>query len=96
MSYALTIRPAAEADIREAALWYESQRIGLSEDFFDDLIATMTYLESAPLSFARVGARFRQVPMSRFPFLLIYEILNANEVVLLAVFHTSRDPELKP
>jgi plasmid stabilization system protein ParE len=96
MSYRVTIRPSAESDILNASLWYESQRPGLAEEFLDDLISTMMYLEYAPLSFTAFGSRFRQIPMARFPYVLVYELFSADEVVILAVFHTSRDPKQKP
>ena len=33
MNYQLNIRPKAEADVVEAALWYEQQNPGLGEKF---------------------------------------------------------------
>ena len=33
----LEVRPAAAADIEEAALWYESQRPGLGSEFLEEL-----------------------------------------------------------
>jgi hypothetical protein len=37
MSYRLNIRPEAEADVMEAALWYEQRKPGLGEEFITDI-----------------------------------------------------------
>lgn len=37
MSFEVTFRPEAEADLEDAAVWYESQRTGLGHSFLDEV-----------------------------------------------------------
>ena len=37
MIYKVRIRPEAEKDLEEAAIWYESQREGLGDLFLDEV-----------------------------------------------------------
>jgi plasmid stabilization system protein ParE len=42
MSRRVIVRPLAESDLADAAAWYERERAGLSEKFFDDLNRTLS------------------------------------------------------
>jgi hypothetical protein len=48
VSCRVIIRPYAEADLREAWLWYESERAGLGEEFLMEIGAAIHRLEAAP------------------------------------------------
>ena len=44
--------------------------------------------------FGKVKKNFRQAALKRFPFVIVYEIIKT-EVVVFAVFHTSKNPKGK-
>ena len=48
MKWRLVIRPRAEADLREARDWYESQRVGLGTDFLAEIDTTIQILMRDP------------------------------------------------
>jgi toxin ParE1/3/4 len=91
--YRLTIRPEAEAELRDAALWYEEQSQGLGREFLRAFRASTAPLRRNPLLYQRVVDEARRVLLRRFPYAVIYEI-HGSEVVVLACIHCARDPEL--
>jgi toxin ParE1/3/4 len=76
------VRPGAEADIREAALWYESRRPGLGGDFTLRLDALLERIVHAPLQFPEIGSGVRRAVLQRFPY-AIYFVVAATPVVVL-------------
>lgn len=60
------VRPGAQADIREAALWYESRRPGLGSEFTLRFDALVERIAQNPLQFPEIGSGF----LTRFILLL--------------------------
>lgn len=85
------VRPAAQADIREAALWYESQRPGLGSEFTLRFDALVERIAQNPLQFPEIGSGVRRALLQRFPY-AIYFVVAACPVVM-AVLHQSRHPD---
>jgi hypothetical protein len=79
---------------KEAFDWYELQKTGLGEEFLDELDKLYHKLETHPEYFGKVKRSFRQAALKRFPFVIVFEIIKT-EVVVFAVFHTSRNPRYK-
>ena len=48
MSLRVYIRPEAETDIEEAAIWYEKQRPGLGDEFLDELRSIFNTISETP------------------------------------------------
>jgi hypothetical protein len=48
MSYRLNIRPEAEADVMEAALWYEQRKPGLGEEFITEVDQAIRQVRENP------------------------------------------------
>ena len=94
MEYKVSINPGAEEDIDAAYNWYEDQKTGLGEEFLRELTEYYRKLENNPTAFGKFKRSYRQVALKRFPYVIIFEIIKA-EVVIYAVFHTSRNPRNK-
>jgi len=92
--YALIIKSRAILMIKEAYDWYELQKPGLGEEFLEELDGFYQRIEVHPEYFGKIKKNFRQAVLKRFPFVLVYEIIKT-EVVVFAVFHTSRNPRYK-
>ena len=60
----------------------------------DELDGIYHKLGAHPEYFGKVKKNFRQAALKRFPFVIVYEIIKA-EVVVFAVFHTSKNPKGK-
>jgi len=79
---------------REAYNWYEKQRIGLGGLFLAELDNCYDRLEVHPDSYQKTENNFRQIIVRTFPYVIVFEILK-DDVVIYAVFHTSRNPGKK-
>ena len=89
----LVIRPQADNEITETALWYEAQRPGLGSDFLEAVHAAAGRAREAPAQYPRVHGDMRRVLLQRFPYMLIFEELG-DEVVVLACIHGHREPDV--
>lgn len=92
MSFNVQVRRAAELDIAEAQVWYESQRPGLGLEFHTEISQVFTVLSQTPLMYPVLYRDVRRVLVHRFPFLLWYRVIGEN-VVVLACTHARQDPE---
>jgi plasmid stabilization system protein ParE len=92
MAVELILIPEAELDLVEAYAWYEKRRAGLGEEFLSSVDARLESIRRQPELYALVHEAYRRALIRRFPFAIFYEYSEA-EVVVYAVFHTSRDPE---
>jgi len=50
MSFRVLLRPEAEADIGDAATWYEEQKAGLGREFVDAVFHAIDGLSANPCS----------------------------------------------
>ena len=92
--YNLVIKPRAIQMAKEAYDWHEEQQAGLGDLFLKELDGCFGRAEKFPLVYAKIRKNFRQVIFSNFPYVVVFEILK-NDVVVYAVFHTSRSPRKK-
>lgn len=92
MSTKLVVRPEAEAEIDEAAGWYEARLPGLGTEFLRAVDAGVSALQRNPAQFPLVHRDARRVVLRRFPYLILFTSSD-DRVVIHAVFHFRRDPE---
>jgi plasmid stabilization system protein ParE len=85
------VRPAAAADIEDAYQWYESQRLGLGEEFLAALKSTRDRVLERPEAFPVLhrGTRRALIPQ-RFPYSLFYRIYG--DTLVVVCMHAKRDP----
>ena len=85
------LRPEAEADVSDAARWYEAQRSGLGSEFLDEVLRTLSSITEHPDPYPRISGDVRRAVIRRFPFGVFY-VMDESEVVVLAVMHGRRAP----
>jgi len=61
------VRPAAEAEIAEAALWYEARSFGLGADFLRAVDVCFWEIQRTPDRFPQVYRQARKALLRRFP-----------------------------
>jgi plasmid stabilization system protein ParE len=93
MKWQVVTRPQAEDDVIEAADWYDSQCPGLGDEFVEEVLAVFDALEVNPLLHSRrhqtKNIRWRYP--NRFPYRVVYEVLEDQGVVIIAgVIHAAR------
>lgn len=93
MSWRVVVRPEAEEDVVEAANSYDSRSEGLGAEFTDEVVRVFDALADNPFLNSRRHPRknIRWRYPDRFPYRVIYEIIeDENTVVIAAVLHAAR------
>ena len=93
MSLPITFHRAASTEFIEASSWYESKRLGLALDFMAEIDRCVSLASEHPLQSAVVREDIRRVIANRFPY-SVYFRAEQDRIVVLAVFHGSRDPAI--
>jgi plasmid stabilization system protein ParE len=93
MTLRVVFRRAAQAEFIDAAAWYEQQRSGLGEEFIREIEAAISKAAESPNLYPIVCRDVRKTVIRRFPY-GIYFRTRQDMVVVLAVFHGRRDPQV--
>lgn len=93
MTLAVTFHRAARAEFLRAAARYESQRSGLGVEFISEVERCIALAAKQPQLCAIIHKNTRRMTMRRFPY-SIYFRTEPRRIVVLAVFHGSRDPAI--
>jgi len=91
MTPRLVVRPAAEADIVDAALWYEARATGLGADFLRVVDVALDEIRRKPERFPVVHMQCLRALLRRFPY-GIYFVATAELISVVACMHARRDP----
>ena len=91
MSHDVRVRLRARNDIEDAARWYESQQPNLGGEYLDEVAAAFEKLAENAQGDPEIHRGTRRLLLQRFPFGIFYRI-NDNAVIVVAVMHSSRDP----
>ena len=83
--------PGASEDYEVAYAWYFTHGIGIANDFEREIERCLRLIEESPLRWPRFDAERRRMIVRKFPYSIVYEIIN-DEVVILAVAHGRRRP----
>jgi len=92
VTYKIYLRPDAEKDIEEAAIWYEKQQEGLGGEFLDEVQNIFETISSNPHIYTVVHRNTNRAIIHRFPFGIYYRI-EGKSIVVVAVMHGSRHPK---
>jgi plasmid stabilization system protein ParE len=93
--YRSLILPPAKEDIRDAARWYNKQSQGLGKRFIAEVRDSVQFIKQNPTASSIRYDEVRTTVLKVFPFMIHYTIDEDNKtVVISAVLHTSRDPEV--
>lgn len=92
MSFSLVFHPDVQADIHDSFTWYETHRTGLGNEFILSMEATLENIRRNPARFPITEAGTRKALLFRFPYVVIYQLLE-DVILILAVLHSRRNPE---
>lgn len=91
MNRRLIIRPEAEADLTDAAVWYDNREPGLGLELLSEVHSAIARALKNPESFTRVrrNPTIRRVLTRRFPYRVFF-IVRPDAIVVFAVLHAAR------
>jgi len=93
MSLPVSFHRAACAEFIEASAWYETKRVGLALEFIAEIERCVSRASEHPIQFSIIREEIRRVVAHRFPY-SVYFRAEEHRIVVLAVFHGSRDPAI--
>ena len=93
MTLEVVFRTAARAEFDGAALWYEDRQPGLGAQFVSEIDRAVDLASKHPDRYPIKHKEIRCVRARRFPCSIFY-IVEAGQIVVLAVFHARRDPAI--
>jgi plasmid stabilization system protein ParE len=93
MSLRIVFNAAAQEEYDAAALWYEGRQMGLGFAFAERIENVLGAIAHQPDRCPVIIGDVREAPVSRFPYCIYYRV-RSNQVVVIAIFHTSRDPQV--
>ena len=91
MSLSVRFLPEAQAEFDSAVDWYKDRGADLAKDFVARIRAVVKRISTTPKMHAAVHGAVRKAVVSRFPYVVLYRE-DGVELIVIAVFHTSRDP----
>ncbi|MYN29668.1 type II toxin-antitoxin system RelE/ParE family toxin [Duganella levis] len=91
MTLPITFEPAAADDVINAVKWYEGQRSGLGARFYAEVNRVAALAAASPSRYPIIQADIRRISLRGFPY-SVYFRAEAARLVVLAVFHTRRNP----
>lgn len=91
MSRRLSIHETAEAEINEAADFYDLEDPGLGSVFIDEVERGIESISQFPEAAQLLRGRVRKRLLAKFPYSLVYSV-RPDEIRLLAVAHQKRRP----
>jgi len=91
MNRRLIIRPEAEADLTDAAAWYDSREQGLGLELLSEVYSAIARALKNPESFTRVrqDPPVRRVLTRRFPYRVFF-IVRPDAIIVFALLHAAR------
>ncbi|MBU6410635.1 MAG: type II toxin-antitoxin system RelE/ParE family toxin [Verrucomicrobia bacterium] len=92
MNRRFVLRRVAEQEFEHSIAWYENQRKSLGQKFRSTIEDYFQQIADHPEWFTKVRGEVRRAVVRRFPF-VIHFLVEKEGIVILSVFHTSRDPE---
>ncbi len=92
MKRGLVLRRVAEQEFDDSIAWYEGQREGFGQAFRVAIEESFQRIAANPEWFPEVRGQVRRAVVRRFPF-VVHFLIEKERVVILSVFHASREPE---
>ena len=87
----ILFHPATSKEIKTSFDWYQKQVKGLGHDFIQELELVFNSVQSLPFTWPKIGQSHRRFVLSRFPFSLIYEVIN-EKILVVAIMNNHRKP----
>ena len=78
MTRPVKVTDEAVADVNGSARWYAERSLKAADAFIDEVYACYERIEQFPNGAKRVRGFIRQLPLSRFPFVILYRPIGSH------------------
>jgi plasmid stabilization system protein ParE len=93
VKFTVIVRPNAEADLQDARVWYDSQRLGLGDELLAEVGHAIRLLAEQPEQPERRSIYyhgFRRLLTHRFSYKIFYRV-EGDRVIVFRILHAKRD-----
>ena len=87
----ITFHSEADAEVNEAAQFYETRSPGLGSALLDEVQRSLDQMATTPEAYQQIGRRVRRKPLWRFPYNLVYAVY-PDRIRIVAFAHQKRRP----
>ena len=91
--YKIDFSNEAEADFDNSYEYYAIESQKVADNFYRQVNQSLKTISDNPQGFQRVFKNIRRYVIKKFPFVIYYRVENTT-IQIIAVFHTSRNPEI--
>jgi plasmid stabilization system protein ParE len=92
-SYSIEISDDAEGDFDNSYEYYFEDSPIVADAFFQRINDSFESIKKTPFSFPEVYKSIRKFIVKKFPFVIYFQV-EEYTVKVIAIFHTSRNPEV--
>ncbi|NJO73103.1 MAG: type II toxin-antitoxin system RelE/ParE family toxin [Leptolyngbyaceae cyanobacterium RM1_406_9] len=89
----VVFHPLAEQELLDTASYYEEQSQGLGLEYLADIESAINLLIRYPATGMVVRGSIRRLILPKFPYSLLYRIVDGDLIRILAVAHHKRKPQ---
>jgi toxin ParE1/3/4 len=89
----VVFHPLAEQELVDAAAYYEEQRQGLGLEYLEEVQNAVNFLIRYPQAGSIIRDFVHSLMLPKFPYYLVYRVLEDNQIRVLAVAHHKRKPK---
>ena len=83
--------PEVQEELEKAVRYYDGKRLGLGDEFFDEVQEAIGRIKELPKAWSLVGKNVRICQTHRFPYGIDYRVVS-HTLVIVAVMHLHRRP----
>ncbi|MDF5735200.1 MULTISPECIES: type II toxin-antitoxin system RelE/ParE family toxin [unclassified Nostoc] len=88
----IVFHPLAEQELVDVASYYEEQNQGLGLDYLTEVEGAINLLMRYPAAGVVVRGFVRRLILPKFPYSLLYRVVDDNLIRILAIAHHKRKP----
>ncbi|MEH2296735.1 type II toxin-antitoxin system RelE/ParE family toxin [Nostoc sp.] len=88
----IVFHPSAEQELVDATSYYEEKNQGLGLDYLTEVEGAVNLLMCYPAAGVVVRGFVRRLILPKFPYSLLYRVVNDDLIRILAIAHHKRQP----
>jgi toxin ParE1/3/4 len=92
-NFTVEVSDEAEIDFEKSYEYYFEENPKVAESFFRRINVSFKDIKQNPFTFPIAYKNVRKCVMKKFPFVIYYQI-DISIIKVIAIFHTSRNPEI--
>jgi plasmid stabilization system protein ParE len=91
-SYIVSVDEEAEEELDDIVGWYLLLSPKTAQEFIEVVDELLEFLSRNPYIYVKQRKNFRTALLRKYPYIIIYEI-TGNQVLVLRIYHTARNPQ---